>query len=570
MSATPRIQRLLEGWGRRLPVTARSAVLFALLVLLASLGLAVRNEQLAKQAKLEQAHVQVRILAGSVAAPLAFEDNQAARDYVDALRADPMIAAAGAYRLDGTLAAGFTRGRAVLPRPNRLAAPVILDNSVIITAPVVEAGTQLGSVYLRMTVETWDRRALRYLGIGLVVLMVSLLTVVLGTSYASIAEANARLEHEIETRQKAEEALVQSQKMEAMGQLTGGVAHDFNNLLTPIMASLDMLQRRGIGTEREQRMIGAAAQSAERARVLVQRLLAFARRQPLQARAIELGDLVAGLGDLLASTCGPQIRVVVDVPATLPPVVADPHQLEMAILNLGVNARDAMEAGGSLRVTAAVTGPAGDDMAPGHYVRLDVADTGSGMDAATRARAIEPFFSTKGIGKGTGLGLSMVHGLMLQSGGAMRIDSAPGRGTVISLYMPVSDETPAEVAKPGEIAPAAANAGTALVVDDEELVRASIADMLQELGYRTVEATSAAAALEIIAAQPAFDVVVTDHLMPGISGAELALRLRDSHPQLPVVIVSGYAETEGLPTSVPRLTKPFRRDDMAALLADLA
>jgi PAS domain S-box-containing protein len=371
----------------------------------------------------------------------------------------------------------------------------------------------------------------------------------------------------------AEEALRQSQKMEAMGQLTGGVAHDFNNLLTPIVGALDLLQRKGLGGEREQRLVQGAAQSAERAKVLVQRLLAFARRQPLRAVAVDIPQLVEGMGDLIASTTGPQIAVKVKVADDLPPATADPNQLEMALLNLSVNARDAMPEGGTLVISASrETVEAGDPsgMAPGTYVALSVADTGVGMDEATLARAIEPFFSTKGIGRGTGLGLSMVHGLALQLGGGLRIDSKPGEGTRVTLLLPASSEAPQQDSAgqvPAEAQPAR---GRILLVDDEDLVRATTADMLGELGYEVVEAASARDALEILDGGEAFDVLVTDHLMPAMSGTELARELASREVRTPVLIVSGYAEDEGIPADLPRLSKPFRAEELLASLRALA
>ncbi|MDZ5602719.1 PAS domain-containing protein [Pseudomonas sp. RP23018S] len=236
-----------------------------------------------------------------------------------------------------------------------------------------------------------------------------------------LRELNATLEgriaQAIAEREEAQKALRQSQKMEAMGQLTGGVAHDFNNLLTPIVGTLDMLQRRGVGGEREQRLIAGAMQSAERAKTLVQRLLAFARRQPLQTAPVDVARLVSDMADLVASTTGPQIKVVVDTPTHLPAAIADQNQLEMALLNLSVNARDAMLEGGTMRISASLEGVGQghrSKLPSGEYLCLSVADTGTGMDAATLARAVEPFFSTKGVGKGTGLGLSMVHGLAAQ------------------------------------------------------------------------------------------------------------------------------------------------------------
>jgi PAS domain S-box-containing protein len=370
---------------------------------------------------------------------------------------------------------------------------------------------------------------------------------------------------------QAQEALRQSHKLESMGQLTGGVAHDFNNLLTPIIGALDMLLRRGLGGERERRLIDGALQSAERAKILVQRLLAFARRQPLQPTTVDLHDLVRGMTGLIATTIGPQIELHTAL-SHVPPVKADPNQLEMAILNLSVNARDAMPTGGVLTIAAARESVRGEHRAqlrPGHYVRLSVADTGSGMDDQTRARAIEPFFSTKGIGKGTGLGLSMAHGLAAQSGGGLDIVSTPGIGTIVELWLPLSVELLDPKNDAPTTRPAAIARGSALLVDDEDLVRMSTADMLADLGYDVIEASSAEEALRLIEAGAMPDILVTDHLMPGMSGDDLARRLRASRPTLPVLIVSGYAEAGGIALDLPRLTKPFRNAELAERLASV-
>ena len=387
-----------------------------------------------------------------------------------------------------------------------------------------------------------------------------------GRDVTAEREAAAELE-------RAQEALRQSQKMEAMGQLTGGVAHDFNNLLTPIVGSLDMLQRKGLGGPREQRLIDGAMQSADRAKTLVQRLLAFARRQPLQPSAVDVGRLVAGMADLIASTSGPQIQVVVEAADGLPPAKADPNQLEMALLNLGVNARDAMPEGGTLRITADLDVVAADHrsgLRPGAYVRLSVADTGVGMDEATLKRAVEPFFSTKGIGKGTGLGLSMVHGLASQLGGALNVESRLGVGTNIELWLPASDQPADEAALAAPASQRPARAGTALLVDDERLVRESTADMLEDLGYEVVQAASAEEALRLISGGLRPDVLMSDHLMPGMNGTELANVVQAELPGTPVLIVSGYAEAEGIAPHFPRLVKPFRNSELAASLAELA
>jgi len=395
---------------------------------------------------------------------------------------------------------------------------------------------------------------------------------------AELVTLNATLEQQVADRTRelmtSEAALRQSQKMEAMGQLTGGVAHDFNNLLTPIIGSLDMLVRRGVGTERERRLIDGALQSADRAKTLVQRLLAFARRQPLQAVPVDLRALIDGMAALIGSTVGPGIEVRVDLAADLLPASADANQLEMAILNLGVNARDAMPDGGTLTIAATRESVRADHRSGlklGHYVRLSVADTGSGMDEATQARAVEPFFSTKGIGKGTGLGLSMVHGLVAQLGGGLTIISEPAGGTEVELWLPVSFDfvEDGETHTPVACGPVVSR-GCVLLVDDEELVRAATAEMLSDLGYDVVEAKSAEQALNLIADGLVFDLMVTDHLMPGMNGVELVRRIRADRPTLPVLIVSGYAEAEGIASDLPRLTKPFRTAELALRIAALA
>ncbi|TZG28109.1 PAS domain-containing protein [Sphingomonas montanisoli] len=381
-------------------------------------------------------------------------------------------------------------------------------------------------------------------------------------AYQMGTDISERVRAEAEMAQM-HEALRQSQKMEAMGQLTGGVAHDFNNLLTPIMGSLDLLQRKaGMGT-REMRLIDGALQSAERAKMLVQRLLAFARRQPLQPSPVDMAALVGGMTELLVSTCGPQIRLATELAPDLPPALVDPNQLEMAILNLCVNARDAMPEGGVLTITTGIVDR------NGPHVRLSVIDTGVGMDAETAARSIEPFYSTKGIGKGTGLGLSMVHGLALQLGGAMTIETAPGEGTRIDLWLPASDILPTATPDVTARATETAFSGRALVVDDEAVVRMTTVHMLQSLGYETQEAADAQMALAMLETDAGFDLIVTDHLMPGLSGAEFAALIRARWPAMPVLIISGYADVDGIAPDIPRLSKPFREADLAEALAGL-
>jgi len=369
---------------------------------------------------------------------------------------------------------------------------------------------------------------------------------------------------------EAEDQLRQAQKVEALGQLTGGVAHDFNNLLTPIIGSLDMLVRRQIGTDRERKLIGGALQSAERARILVQRLLAFARRQPLQPLPIDVTTLVAGMGELIRSTTGPQIQVVIDASQDLPAARADQNQVEMALLNLTVNARDAMPTGGTLRISASareIHPQKPEDLKPGRYVVISVADTGEGMSDEVRARAIEPFFSTKGLGQGTGLGLSMVHGLAQQLGGGIRIFSRVGVGTNIELWLPEAGDAPVSLATndPGSTT-SIGHRGTVLLVDDEDFVRISAADMLEEIGFDVVEASNGEAALASLDSIADLKLVVTDHLMPGLDGVELVRRVQLLRPNLPCLIISGYADVEGIAPDLPRLTKPFKVEDLREAL----
>ena len=386
-----------------------------------------------------------------------------------------------------------------------------------------------------------------------------------------MSELNATLEARVAERAaelaQAQEALRQSQKLESMGQLTGGVAHDFNNLLTPIIGGLDLLQRRQIGDERAKRTIDGALASAERAKTLVQRLLAFARRQPLQPRPVDLRELVLGMARLLESTLGPRIDVRLELALDLPAALADANQIEMALLNLALNARDAMPDGGMLTIAAERLGAAKNANDDRVWVQLSVIDTGSGMDKATIARAVEPFFSTKGVGRGTGLGLSMVHGLAAQLGGDLAIESEPGRGTAVRLRLRPADSAPDEAASAAEHGHV--GAGMALLVDDEDLVRASTAEMLSDIGYEVVQEPSAETALLRLQEGLRPTLLVTDHLMPGMAGTDLARAAHELQPQLPILIISGYADMEGIASDIPRLTKPFRQAELETSIAAL-
>jgi len=382
-----------------------------------------------------------------------------------------------------------------------------------------------------------------------------------------------RVEERTAEREAALAQLHEAQKLETLGQLTGGVAHDFNNLLTPITGALDMLQRKyGDADPRTARLIGNALQAADRSKTLVQRLLGFARRQALETRPIDLAALLEGMRDLIASSVGPTIELHIRADPDLPAAMADPNQLELAILNLCVNARDAMPRRGTLTIVAeqVALGPRSEPkIAPGLYVRLSIIDTGAGMDADTLSRAVEPFYSTKETGRGTGLGLSMVHGLAAQLGGGFVLASAPGDGTRADLYLQAAEGGVRrnEAATP-RVTIAKGRALLILLVDDEDIVRIGTAEMIRDLGHEVVEAASGAEALGKLAAGLRPDVVITDYKMPRMDGAELARRLRESRPELPVLLITGYTDAAE-DIRLPRLAKPFGQAEIAASLARL-
>lgn len=380
-----------------------------------------------------------------------------------------------------------------------------------------------------------------------------------------------RVEEAVAERETATSQLREAQKLETLGQLTGGLAHDMNNLLMPIMATLDLLKERGGGGDaRTTRAIDRAIQSADRAKALVSRMLGFARRQTLETRHVSLPALVDGMRDLIASSIGSTVEIDVNVDPSTPLVLADANQLELAVLNLCINAKDAMPEGGRVLIEAGLAASRPSSLAPRPegYVCLSISDTGAGMDRATIERAIEPFFSTKEIGKGTGLGLSMVHGFAKQSEGAFNLVSEPGEGTRAELYLPVS---PGSIERhvPAQSRPDSQVSGrVVLVVDDEPLVRMVTADMLDDLGHTVIEAGNGAEALRKLDENPAIAAVVTDFTMPQMDGAQLARRLRQERSDLPVLVITGFVRDD-LDTELPQLLKPFRQDDLAEALGRL-
>ncbi len=361
-------------------------------------------------------------------------------------------------------------------------------------------------------------------------------------------------------------AIMQAQKMDAIGKLTGGVAHDFNNLLAVIVGSLDLARMRLASGGEVERFLDNAMAAAERGATLTQRMLAFARRQELKLQSVDCLGLVQGMADMLQSTIGPSVTIDTLFPANLPPAYADPAQLELALLNLAVNARDAMPEGGRIIIEASemlTAEGALPGLGAGAYVKLSVVDDGEGMDAATLERAREPFFTTKGVGKGTGLGLSMVHGFAEQCGGALTIESVVGLGTTVSLWLPVSQHAAEDaVDSDMESTEEAETPLVILAVDDDNLVLMNTAGMLEDLGHTVFQAGSATDALRMLQ-QSRVDMVVTDHAMPGMTGAQLADAIEQAHPGLPVIIITGFAELPPHASARPRLDKPFRQAELA-------
>ncbi len=374
---------------------------------------------------------------------------------------------------------------------------------------------------------------------------------------------------------EAREALFQAQKLEAVGQLTGGVAHDFNNLLMVVLGSLELLKKRLPADDRLISLVDNATQAAQRGASLTQRMLSFARRQDLNAKAVDLVELVRGMSDLLGRALGPQIRIETRFPPDLPMVHTDANQLETALLNLAVNARDAMPDGGPLTISAReeTAGPGHrTGLADGRYVCFAVEDAGEGMDEATLTRATEPFFTTKGVGKGTGLGLSMVQGLAEQSGGRLTLKSSRGSGTTVEVWLPVAGaDTKVETGTPMEPEPAPKKAQklVVLAVDDDPLVLMNTAAMLEDADHKVIEASSGDEALKVLRQGKHVDLVITDQAMPGMTGIQLVQAIKADWPNLPIIMATGYAELpEGADPDLARLSKPFTQADLTKAVGD--
>jgi PAS domain S-box-containing protein len=374
--------------------------------------------------------------------------------------------------------------------------------------------------------------------------------------------------------ERAQEALFQAQKLEAIGQLTGGVAHDFNNLLMAIMGSVELAARRAAGDPRQLQLLENAREGVRRGISLTQRMLAFARRQDLKVERVSLAGVVDGMADLIERSLGPGIRVAKQISMSLPSVLIDSNQLESALLNLVINARDAMPSNGTIQIKARAEEIGKDNVlaqeakiVPGNYVCLSVIDDGEGMDAETLRRATEPFFTTKGVGKGTGLGLSMVHGMLEQLGGRLIMRSEKGTGTTVELWLPSAEgeavrhaaDTADDVAQSGRKA-------KVLAVDDDPLILLNIVAMLEDLGHTVLEAGSAKSALAVMQAHPDVELIITDQGMPQMTGIEFAAKVRAERPDFPIILATGYAELPPGGSEYMKLGKPYTMNELAAVV----
>lgn len=560
-SASPRVS-----W--RPALTVSMAIGLAVAIVAAAFALAAYNERLGQQERFRQAQVQLRILAGSMAAPLAFDDRSAAREYVGAQSSNPDVEAVAAYDMQGDLAASYVRPGAPPPPPRSVLAPPRNDGArLTLTAPVTEGGTVLGSVYLRTVLESPGRRVMRYAGFALLIVMAALLVAVLGAANAREAEAYRRLRRETREREKAEEALRQSQKMEAMGQLTGGVAHDFNNLLMVASSGLDLLERTTDPARRD-RLRAGIRQAIDRGASLTQQLLAFSRRAPLKPEVVDIARRLDGMHTLLDRSLREDIKVEMRLAPDLWRVEVDASQLEVAVLNIAINARDAMPEGGTITIEGR-NEASGKPDGEGDMVWLSIRDTGVGAPPEVLSRLFEPFFTTKPVGKGTGLGLAQVYGFARSSGGEAGIDSVVGEGTTIWLRLPRSTKTMA--AEPASTAPSRSNpqARRILLVEDDDSVAQLVEEMLRELAYEVVRVGDGASALETLGRDAGFDLVFSDMVMPGdIGGLDLAREIARRRSDLPVVLTTGYSAAAAAATQEgrPVLIKPYRIERLAAEL----
>ncbi|NJC40555.1 signal transduction histidine kinase/ActR/RegA family two-component response regulator [Brevundimonas alba] len=570
----------------RFPVVALASLL---VLLIAGIAIAVVNEQALRVQTARAAGAQADLLASAVSGALAFDDRAAAQDYVDAVQVNPSVLAAAVYDERGRMVASFVRdGETIFHSAASIERETLFDDgNLLVARPVEEAGQKLGVVHLKLLETPPAQRFSRYAGLLLVLGLAGLVVIVLAVAQgalrranrqladraAELVQANSLLQQQMIEREKAEEALRQSQKMEAIGRLTGGIAHDFNNLLMVASSGIELLDR----TEDAKRRASLSAgvkQAVERGAALTRQLLAFSRRSPLKAEVLDVRAHIESLRFLLERSLREDIEVVLDLPEGLWPVEADRGELELALLNLAVNARDAMPQGGRLIISASNAEAAGEAV---DMVCLRVADTGAGMPEAVALRVFEPFFTTKEVGRGTGLGLSQVYGFVKSSGGEISVESREGQGTTFTLCLPRTDKTPPA---PAEAVKAPARDGAAgarnanlrlLLVEDDDAVAAGVGHMLDDLGYTHVRVASAAEALEVLEQDPGFDLIFSDMVMPGeMDGLGLAQEVRRRLPATPVLLTTGFSEAASAATgeAFRLLPKPYGIDSLSEALED--
>lgn len=558
MTRTRSLALLAESWG---------APFAALALLIVSVFVGVMGENTARSERLHGVEVQADILARSLAAPLAFDDGATTRAYVDAYRADSSVLAVGAYDARGKLVASFTRSGAVLPVESGGAFVKNARNVFTIGAPVAEGTTHLGAVVLDVVADPFWRRLSRYAGIGIVAVMAVLLVLGIGWANGRLREANSALQAEVREREKAQEALRQSQKMEAMGQLTGGVAHDFNNLLMVASSGLDLMERTS-DPIRKDRLKQGIRQAIDRGANLTQQLLAFARKSPLKTEVFNVSARLEGMIAVLERSLREDISVKVISQPDLWPVEVDPSQFDVAVLNIALNARDAMPSGGVVTITLSNVEATG--LRPDR-VEVQIADTGVGMPPELISRVFEPFFTTKGVGEGTGLGLSQVYGFARSSNGEVRIESEIGRGSRVTLSLPRSlkDISAANEAVPRRRGPS--ERFRILLVEDDDRVAELVQEMLVELGYDVTRAPNAASALDQLRLEQSFDIVFSDMVMPGeMNGLDLAREIMRQRTDLPVILTTGYSASaaEAAAEGMRLLVKPYRIEALATELSE--
>jgi signal transduction histidine kinase/CheY-like chemotaxis protein len=559
--------------------TAPAAIfIVALLILATGFAIIFQNEASFRAARDRQAQVAAQVLARSVEAAVDFGDPATAQQAVDAFRVNPQVRYVGVFDRTGRVLAAYDpSGRRTHLDLAKLPPPP--GSAYRVTVPITSAGQRVGTAVYSAEREAVSRRLTRYVILASLAVMAALVIVTLGFAQSALrganralseraealSQANELLAEQIEERAKAEDQLRQSHKMQALGQLTGGIAHDFNNLLTVIQGSADILTRDRLADDRRKRFANAIVQAAENAAVLTSQLLAFARRQPLKPEVVDLSLLVAGMTDLLDRTMSERIRIETRLDPAVCPVTVDRNQLQSAILNIASNARDAMSEGGILRVSVtSMPSGSGERMAA-----VSICDTGSGMDSETVSRIFEPFFTTKMTGKGTGLGLSQVYGFATQSGGDVLVDSAPGKGTTVTILLPCTDAAVATDASRNDSEVPAQPRAEILVVEDNDEVGRFAESLLSELGHSVTLATSGEEALELTR-QRAFDVVFSDVVMPGMGGLRLAEQLAEEKPDLPVVLATGYSQEIAQSGSGgrPVILKPYRLARLSQALTD--